>query len=275
MCRLESISRSELPSVPLFGPTLAGAPSTSNTWWTNFFQQVASSKTIPDAYVWHLEGSTTDVNDDLQTNIPILNQLLSQFGLPQKQIIIDEYGVFAEQNPAGAAWWIARLERYNAPGLRGNWLSTTQLHDFLASLLGKTDVNDATGTGYWSNGEWQVYKYYNTNMTGHRVSSSGSIDRLADSYGVVGTDRVRILVGNRQRTGTWQLTINNLASVDLPQSGTLPVNTFQFSFTGGHFGQVGDPTDLGWVNHAYSGNSVSFPIFQTDTQTTWAFEFEI
>ncbi|KAK0494782.1 glycoside hydrolase family 39 protein [Armillaria luteobubalina] len=267
--------RSELPSVPLFGPTLAGAPSTSNTWWTNFFQQVTSSGTIPDAYVWHLEGSTTDVNDDLQTNIPILNQLLSQFSLPQKQIIINEYGVFAEQNPAGAAWWIARLERYNVPGLRGNWLSTTQLHDFLASLLGKTDVNDATGTGYWPNGEWQVYKYYNTNMTGHRVSSSGSIDRLADSYAVVGSDRVRILVGNRQTTGTWQLTINNLASVGLPQSGTLPVNTFQFSFMGGHFGQVGDPTDLGWVNHAYSGNSVSFPIFQTDTQTTWAFEFEI
>ncbi len=55
-----------------------------------------------------------------------------------------------------------------------------------------------------------MYKYYNTNMTGHRVSSSGSIDRLADSYGVVGSDRVRILVGNRQRTGKF------VACVPLP-----------------------------------------------------------
>ncbi|KAJ3882510.1 glycoside hydrolase family 39 protein [Lentinula edodes] len=262
-------------TVQLFGPTLAGAPETTNTWWTTFLAQIASDGTVPDAYVWHLEGSTADVNDDLQTNIPILDSMLSSHGLATKPIVIDEYGVFAEQCPGGSAWWISRLERYNVPGLRGNWLSGTELHDFFASLLWKSDPTDATATGYWTNGDYQVYQYYNQMMTGHRVATTGSIDRLMDSYATVGTDKVRILVGGRQVTGTWQVTVNSLSSVGLPTSGTLDITTFQFSFTGSHTGNVGAPTNLGVVGHTYTGNAVSFPIFQTDTTTTWAFEFAV
>ncbi|KIK50754.1 glycoside hydrolase family 39 protein [Collybiopsis luxurians FD-317 M1] len=263
-------------SVQLFGPTLAGAPETTNTWWTTFLTHVKGDGTIPDAYVWHLEGNTADVNDDLQTNIPILNSMLSSAGVPQKPIVIDEYGTFAEQCPGGSAWWISRLERFNVQGLRGNWLSGTQLHDFFASLLWKPDPTSATATGYWTNGgRSSVYQYYNQMMTGHRVGTTGSIDRLMDSYATVGTDKVRILVGGRQVTGTWQVTVNSLSSVGLPTSGTLDITTFQFSFTGSHTGNVGAPTNLGVVAHTYSGNSVSFPIFQTDTTTTWAFEFNV
>ncbi|KAF9066493.1 glycoside hydrolase family 39 protein [Rhodocollybia butyracea] len=261
-------------TIELFGPTLAGAPETTNTWWTTFLAQIASSNTIPDAYVWHLEGSVHP-NDDLQTNIPILDSMLSQHGLGTKPIVIDEYGVFAEQCPGGSAWWISRLERFNVPGLRGNWLSGTELHDFMASLLWKPDPTDATATGYFTNGDYQVYQYYNLNMTGHRVATTGSIDRLMDSYATVGTDKVRILVGGRQVTGTWQVTVDSLSTVGLPTSGTLDITTWQFSFTGSHTGDVGLPTNLGVVAHTYSGNSVSFPIFQTDTTTTWAFEFNV
>lgn len=42
-------------------------------------------------------------------------------------------------------------------------------------------------------------------MTGHRVATTGSIDRLMDSYATVGTDQVRILVGGRQVTGLFEL----------------------------------------------------------------------
>lgn len=83
--------------------------------------------------------------------------MLSSAGLPTNpKINIDEYGNRGEQVSSGSAWWIARLERYNAAGLRGNWLGGTQLHDFMASLLGKTNVNSATGTGYYANGQYQV-----------------------------------------------------------------------------------------------------------------------
>ncbi|KAJ4482405.1 glycoside hydrolase family 39 protein [Lentinula aciculospora] len=233
----DAFRASLVSTVELFGPTLAGAPETTNTWWTTFLAQIFGDGTVPDAYVWHLEGSTADVNDNLQTNIPILDSMLSSHGLATKPI----------QCPGGSAWWISRLERFNDPGLRRNWLSGTELHDFLAN--------------------YQVYQYYNQMMTGHRVVTTGSIGRLMDSYATVGTDQVRILVGGRQVTAS----DCSLSSVGLPTSGTLDINTFQFSFTGGN---VGAPTNLGVVAHTYTGNSVSFPIFQTDT-TTWAFEFAV
>lgn len=112
-------------------------------------------------YVWHLEGNSADINDDLQTNIANLNTMLSAAGLPTNPAInIDEYGNVNEQVPAGAAWWISRLERYNARGLRGNWLGGAALHDFMASLLGKPNAGtgsyNPTAGGYWPNGEYQV-----------------------------------------------------------------------------------------------------------------------
>jgi hypothetical protein len=75
--------------------------------------------------------------------------MLKTYGLPLKPLNVDEYATYAEQVPAGTAWWISQLERVNAIGLRGNWLSTTQLHDFMASLLGKTVLTNPTGTGYF------------------------------------------------------------------------------------------------------------------------------
>jgi hypothetical protein len=45
----------------------------------------------------------------------------------------------------------------------------------------------------------------------------------------------------------------------------------------GHFGAVAEPSDRGVYGHQYSGDSVTFPVFQTpqDEHTAWAFEFDI
>jgi hypothetical protein len=72
--------------------------------------------------------------------------------------------------------------------------------------------------------------------------------------------------------GTYELSIKNLSALGLATSGTISVTTRQFSFGGTTVNQ-GAPTNLGVVAHAYSGNVLSFPIYQTDTVTTWAFEF--
>jgi hypothetical protein len=101
--------------------------------------------------------------------------------------------------PSGAAWWISRLERYNCLGLRGNWLSSWALHDYMASLLGKpnagTSAYSPTAGGYWLNGEWQVYHYYHANMTGYRVSTTGSSDGIMDAYATVSASTVHVLIG--------------------------------------------------------------------------------
>lgn len=215
---------SSFNNVQISGPTLAWRPLLDNTWWTTWLAAIAGNKTILDQYAYHLEGDTSAVDNDLQTTNATLTELLQTYQLPQQQININEYANSGERIPAGAAWWISRLERYDAIGLRGNWLSGTTLHDLFANLL--TKVNNAFdyyATDYVPVGEYQVYKYYNLNMTGTRVQTTGTDDRLFDVYATVGNDKVRILSGARHTTGTWAITVNNLSAVGLPTSGTLNI----------------------------------------------------
>jgi hypothetical protein len=148
----------------------------------------------------------------------------------------------------------------------------------MASLVSKVNASspycNPTGSCYYPNGDHQVYQYYNTNMTGHRVGTAPSGDLKLDTYATVGKDMVRVLAGVRITTGTWQITINDLSSVGLTASGSLNIHAWGFPFTG-NFGEIDYPTDLGWYAHAYSGNSVTFPVFQTDTVTAYAFEFYV
>lgn len=262
------------------GPSHASQPTPDNTWWTNWLKQIKGNNTIPDQYSWHIEGDINNPVDDLQTNNATFATMLKNAGMAQPKLVnINEYATFAEQVSAGAAWWISRLERYNAIGLRGNWLSGLQLHDFMASLLGKPNADNSNynyqATGYYPNGEWQVYKYYNRNMTGSRVSTTGTGDRKMDVYATIGSDKkVRVLTGVRLATGTWYITINKLSAVGLPTSGSLNIHTLGF-VDKGHYGEVDAPTDRGNYAHTYSGDSVTFPVYQTsqDQYTAWAFEF--
>lgn len=205
-----------------------------------------------------------------------------QYGLASKPVNINEYGIYSEQVPAGSAWWISQLERINAHGLRGNWLSGDELHDFLASLLSKPANPDsstgysATATGYYPNGDFQLYKYYYQNMTGYRVGTTPSSDLKLDAYATVGSGSAIVLVGVRITTGTWELQLNDLSAIGLPTSGTLNVQTWGFPVASDvHYGEVDGPTNLGVYGHVYSGNTVTFPVYQTDTTTAYAFEFSI
>lgn len=264
-------------AVLLSGPASAGEPLTSNSWWQAWASFVASNGSVPDQYAWHMEGG----GGDLLSAYGGLVATQKQYGLASKPVNINEYGVYAEQVPAGSAWWIAQLERINAHGLRGNWLSGDELHDFLASLLSKPANPDngdysATATGYYPNGDYQVYKYYNKNMTGYRVGSTPSSDLKLDAYATVGSSSAIVLVGVRITTGTWTLQLNDLSAIGLPTSGTLNVQTWGFPVASDvHYGEVDGPTNLGVYGHAYSGNTVSFPVYQTDTTTAYAFEFSI
>ncbi|KAJ5889367.1 hypothetical protein N7504_010177 [Penicillium tannophilum] len=259
--------------VQISGPTLAGSPQTDNSWWTNWLSQVSGNKTIPDQYAYHLEGSSTDYYDDLQNTNVTLTAMLKTYKMPSRQVNINEYGNFGEQIPAGAAWWISRLERYNTLGLRGNWQSLCVLHDLFANLLTKVvDPTVCTETDYVSAPEYQVYKYYNLNMTGERANTTGTGDRLMDVYATIDKDKVRILCGVRITEGTWQITVDNMSAVGLPKSGTIDVQTWGFAGTD-VWEEVDSYSDRGIVSHTYSGNTLTFPIYQTDTSTAWAFEF--
>lgn len=205
---------------------------------------------------------------------------LKEYKLPARTVNINEYSVFSKQVPSGAAWWIAQLERVDAYGLRGNWLSGYQLHDFMANLIGKPDAlsnnYSATSTGYCPVGDYQVYKYYNLQMTGSRYGTTPSSDLALDVYATADRGLARVLAGVRVMTGTWELTLDRLTSLGLPPSGNLDVHTYAFPAVEQYpqWGAINSPIDLGWYSHSYSNGSLAFPVYQDNNDTAFAFEFK-
>lgn len=106
------------------------------------------------------------------------------------------------------------------------------------------------------------------------MATSGSTDRLLDVYATIGTDKLRVLCGVRLEIGTWELTLQGLSAIGLATSGSVNIQTYGFPDTG-VFGEVDAPTNLGIVAHTYSGNLVTFPIYQVDTTTAYAFEITV
>ncbi|MFM9700775.1 hypothetical protein [Streptomyces europaeiscabiei] len=62
---------------------------------------------------------------------------------------VNEYASTTEQNPGRGGWYISRLERDGADGLRANWASANNLHDFHANLLTKNSAGQYLPLGEW------------------------------------------------------------------------------------------------------------------------------
>jgi hypothetical protein len=259
--------------VLLSGPASASEPHPDNEWWTTWASFIAKNGSIPDQYVWHMEGGVGDLLESSDG----LYQVLAQYDLPLKPININEYAVFGEENPSGSAWWIAQLERINAKGGRGNWLSGFRLHDYMASLISKTgapNTDTATATGYYPVGDYQVYKYYAQNMTGQRIGSMPSPDAGLDTYATVDkhTRRAKILTGSRSMKGTWDIQLTNLRALGLPASGNIKIDAYHF-INKGHYGRVDAPVYLNTTDHAISKGQTSFSVYTNSNDTAYAFEF--
>jgi hypothetical protein len=80
-----------------------------------------------------------------------------------------------------------------------------------------------------------VYKYYNLNMTGHRVQTTGSLDGLFDIYATAGTtyNSVKMLCGSRGKDATWDILVTNLDKVGYSSSGTINIHAYQFNYPRG------------------------------------------
>jgi len=268
--------RSGLSGVPIVGPCSSSQPSLSNNWYINYYPFIKSNNSVPNYYCWHEETS----GDDIANSVAGHKALISKYGLPTKPIIINEYALPEEQVPGAAAWFISRLERYNVTGLRGNWASHYSLHDYLGNMLGKPDATEdcqdqscVTSTGYWGNGEYNVYKYYYKNMTGSRVATTGSPDGLFDIYATrngAAANTVKMLCGSRLSDNTWDILVTNLDAVGLPPSGTINIHSYQFNYGAGTFDNV-HVVDQGVFPHQYTNNQLVF--FVSPNQTTgYAFE---
>ncbi|KAH8193549.1 hypothetical protein TruAng_012284 [Truncatella angustata] len=261
-----------LSTLPLVGPSLAAPVTRSHAWWSAFFPYVIEQDVIPDEYTFHLLRNIADVSNDLAYTQAAMNSYYKNVGVPVRPWCVNEYiNANTERHNSATAWHMARLERYNATGLRANWLSTSGLHDYLAELVYRPNSNSE----YYPNGAWHMYRYYAQNMTGTRLASMTSGDGKLDIFGTLGNDGVvRILTGVRASTGTWTIQVNNLESLGFPASGSLTIQTWGFDYLNAQTASIG-PSDRGRYTHIYSNGTLTFPIHQTtaDLQTAWSFEF--
>ncbi|WP_416979725.1 RICIN domain-containing protein [Streptomyces sp. T028] len=208
--RFHARVRAAFPNQLIVGPSTAHQPNSSNAWWTTYLNHVKANNVAPDIYSWH------DEPGDPATDVGRANSTLAAAGLVNtRPYQINEYATLSMQSPGGGAWFIGRLERAGADGMRGNWASGTGLHDNEANLLTKNSAGQ-----YLPLGEWFMYRYYG--------SQTGNIVNLVPGTGTDGlatkdntAKNARILLGSSGNTGTVTVNLTGLNTTSVVESGKL------------------------------------------------------
>jgi Ricin-type beta-trefoil lectin domain-like len=235
--------RAAFPSQLIVGPSLAGVPTTSSSWWTQYLDYVRANNVVPDIVSWH------SLPSDPVANVAAANSSLDARGIAHSRPYqINEYAASNEQNPGDGAWYIARLERAGADGLRANWAGGGNLHNDLASLL----VRDSSGQ-HQPRGEWWAYRFYGS-QTGQLVSVTPS-----QSYDAVATKdsgNAKILVGGGGTTGNVAVGLQRLDTTSgIVQNNQVRVLVQRIPYNSG--GAVAGPVTVQNSVVTLSGNATT------------------
>ncbi|MEV4143473.1 RICIN domain-containing protein [Amycolatopsis sp. NPDC049691] len=247
--------RAAFPEQPIVGPSLAGVPSTAAGWWTQYLDFVRSSNVVPDIVSWH------SLPGDPVANVAAANASLDTRGIPHpRPYQINEYGASNEQNPGDGSWYIARLERAGADGLRANWASGGNLHNDLGNLL----VHDAAGQ-HQPKGEWWVYRFYGS-QTGRIAATtpSGSYDAFATAA----SGSAKVLVGGGGTTGNVAVALRRLdATTGIVENNQVRVLVQRIPYNGG--GAVAGPVTVQNSVLTLSGNAVTVSVPHASADDTF------
>ncbi|MEU7788829.1 RICIN domain-containing protein [Amycolatopsis sp. NPDC049159] len=247
--------RAAFPAQPIIGPSLAGVPSTSAGWWTQYLDFVRSANVVPDIVSWH------SLPGDPVANVAAANASLDSRGIPHpRPYQINEYGASNEQNPGDGSWYITRLERAGADGLRANWASGGNLHNDLGNLL----VHDSAGQ-HQPKGEWWVYRFYGS-QTGRIAATtpSGSYDAFATAT----SGTAKVLLGGGGTTGNVAVALRRLdATTGIVQDNQVRVLVQRIPYNGG--GAVAGPVTVQNSVLTLSGNAVTVNVPHTNADDTF------
>ncbi|MBO4275780.1 RICIN domain-containing protein, partial [Microbispora triticiradicis] len=247
--------RAAFPSQLIVGPSLAGVPSTSG-WWTQYLDYVKANNAVPDIVSWH------SLPGDPVSNVATANTSLDSRGIAHpRPYQINEYGASNEQNPADGAWYIARLERAGADGLRANWASGGNLHNDLGNLL----THNSAGQ-YSPKGEWWVYRFYGS-QTGQIASVTPSSNY--DAFATKDTANAKILLGGGRTTGNVAVNLQRLDTTSgIVQNNQVRVVVERIPYSGG--GAVTGPVTVQntVVNVSNNGATVNVPHTAVDDTFT-------
>jgi hypothetical protein len=246
--------RAAFPTQLIVGPSCACVPSTSG-WWTQYLDFVRANNLVPDIVSWHaLPG-------DPVSNVATANTTLDARGIPHpRPYQINEYAASNEQNPGDGSWYIARLERAGADGLRANWAGGANLHNDLASLL----VRNSAGQ-HQPKGEWWVYRFYGS-QTGQLVAVTPS-----PAYDAVATKApgvAKILVGGGGTTGNIAVNLQRLDTTSgLVQNNQVRVLAQRVPHNGG--AAVAGPVTIANTVVTLSGNATTVNLPHTNADDTF------
>lgn len=249
--RFHAAVRANLPGQLIVGPSTANPPGASNSWWTTYLNHVKSTNSAPDIYSWHA------IPHDPVQAVGNANSTLAAAGLTNtRPYQINEYAGREQQNPGGGGWFISRLERAGADGLRSNWGGGPGLHDYAANLLTK----DSSGQ-YLPLGEWFTYRYYGS-QTGNIVNLTPgtNTDGLATKDN--SARNAKILLGNNGNTGTVAVNLNRLDTTSVMENGRVRAIVQRIPNNGG--GAVTGPVTVSDQTLTVNGNSASVSVPWTD-----------
>ncbi|WP_327589742.1 ricin-type beta-trefoil lectin domain protein [Nonomuraea sp. NBC_00507] len=213
--------RAAFPTHLIVGPSCACVPSATHSFWNQYLDYVKANNVVPDIISWH------SLPGDPVANVAAADTTLNSRGIPHpRPYQINEYGASNEQNPGDGSWYIARLERAGADGLRANWAGGGNLHNDLGNLL----VRNSAGE-YQPKGEWWVYRFYGS-QTGQIVSVTPSSSYDAFATKAAGT--AKILVGGGTTTGNIAVNLRRLDTTSgIVQNNQVRVVAERIPYNGG------------------------------------------
>ncbi|RKT19954.1 broad specificity phosphatase PhoE [Streptomyces sp. 1114.5] len=249
--RFHAAVRANLPGQLIVGPSTANPPAASNTWWTAYLNHVKATNSAPDIYSWHA------IPHDPVPAVGNANATLAAAGLTNSRPYqINEYAGLEQQNPGGGGWFISRLERAGADGLRSNWGGGPGLHDYAANLLTKNSSGQ-----YLPKGEWFLYRYYGS-QTGNIVNLTPgtNTDGLATKDNTA--RNAKILLGDNGNTGNVTLNLNRLDTTSVVENGRVRAVVQRIPNNGG--GAVTGPVTVSDRTLTVADNSASVSVPWTD-----------
>ncbi|WP_248963864.1 RICIN domain-containing protein [Sphaerisporangium perillae] len=248
--------RAAFPSQLIVGPSCACVPSTTHAFWNQYLDYVKANNVVPDIISWH------SLPGDPVANVAAADTTLNSRGIPHaRPYQINEYGASNEQNPADGSWYIARLERAGADGLRANWAGGGNLHNDLGNLL----IRNSSGQ-YQPKGEWWAYRFYGS-QTGQIASVTPSANYDAFATKAAGT--AKILVGGGTTTGNIAVNLRRLDTTSgIVQNNQVRVLAERIPYNGG--GAVTGPVTVqnSVVTLSSNGTTVNLPHTAIDDSYT-------
>ncbi|MFE9644669.1 RICIN domain-containing protein [Streptomyces sp. NPDC006365] len=240
--------RAVFPNAVVVGPSSAFKPaSNGSSWWNTYLDYVKANNVEPDIYSWHnLPG------DPVVDAGAVRSKLAARSMTTSRPFQVNEYASPTEQTPGRGGWYISRLERAGADGLRANWASANNLHDFQANLLTKNSAGQ-----YLPLGEWFLYRYYGS-QTGNvvKVTPGTNTDGLATKDNTA--RNAKILLGSNGNTGTVTVDLDRLDTTSVVENGRVRAIVQRIPNNGG--GAVTGPVTVSDQTLTVSGNSASVSV---------------